>query len=93
MKRPKPELEIIAWIPSLPLVFVKGQSGRNYKVNYATYTCGCYNHQMGGNPGCKHLKFVISLLPFREALEVEQIKRFEATNTEDLTVNPTPISI
>lgn len=72
----KPEMQILAWIPSTPVALVQGQSGKNYLVDHDAEKCTCPDFRKRKWHRCKHIMTVLSLVPMRQALEEIQQIRF-----------------
>lgn len=74
----KPPIEIVAWIPGTPYVLVRGQSGNLYLVNHDIQNCNCPDFKHRSRHQCKHLLFVMPLVPHRAIFEAAQMARFAA---------------
>jgi hypothetical protein len=85
MKKEKSPIEIVAWIPATPLAVVKGQSGKCYTVNHDIQNCTCPDFQHRARHECKHLAFILPLVPFRAVLEAAQATRFATETTRPAT--------
>ena len=92
MKKEKAPVEIFAWIPATPLVVVKGQSGKFYTVNHDIQNCTCPDFQHRVRHQCKHLAFILPMVPHRALFEAAQMTQFAAENAKPATAethNPT----
>jgi hypothetical protein len=92
MKKEKSPIEIVAWIPATAFVLVKGQSGKLYTVNHDIQNCTCPDFQHRARHECKHLSFILPLVPHRAVLEAAQATRFAAEAAKTATAethNPT----
>ncbi len=90
MKKPVAPIEIVAWIPATAFVLVKGQSGSLYLVNHDIQHCTCRDFQCRARHQCKHLAFVMPLVPHRAILEAAQMARFAADNAKTATAVAEP---
>ena len=85
MKKPITPIEIVAWIPATAFVLVKGQSGSLYLVNHDIRNCTCRDFQCRARHQCKHLEFIMPLVPHRAMLEAAQMTRFAAESAKTAT--------
>ena len=85
MKKEKSPIEIVAWIPATAFVLVKGQSGKLYTVNHDIQNCTCPDFQHRARHQCKHLSFILPLVPHRAILEAAQATRFGDKNAKTAT--------
>ena len=90
MKKTITPIEIVAWIPSTPLVIVKGQSGTFYTVNHEIQNCTCRDFKWRARHQCKHLAFILPLVPHRAILEAAQMERFAAESVQPATAEAEP---
>ena len=88
MKKGKPPIEVVAWIPSTAFVLVRGQSGNLYLVNHDIQNCTCRDFKCRARHQCKHLAFIMPLVTHRPLLEAAQTTRFAAENAKTATAEP-----
>jgi hypothetical protein len=89
MKKEKSPIEIVAWIPATAFVLVKGQSGKLYTVNHDIQNCTCPDFNHRARHQCKHLAFILPLVPHRAILEAAQATRFATENAKPATAENT----
>jgi len=72
--RPAPQGDapkLLLWLPGLPIALVQGRT-KNYLVNYEVHTCTCPDHQHRKHRNCRHIAYVVGLVPLRAATEPHQ---------------------
>lgn len=84
VKKPKYEMEIVAWLPMSTKVLVRGNSGGYYRVDYDLDTCTCPDYARRAWHRCKHIELVLPLVPHRAVLEAAQAVRFAAMNAKEM---------